>query len=324
MILFAILNHNYLPGQHAEYSVQRIYQSPNHDAFTSLIKFKDEYYCAFRSGEHHVFGRDGQTKIIVSKDGKTWTDLTTLSKPGIDLRDPKLSITPNGKIMVIMGGSDYQERKLVGRKTYVSFSDASGAKFSDPVPVLIDENVRSNNDWLWRVTWFKNTAYGVLYQGNKESTSLVHSVDGINFSLINSLDLDGRPNEATIRFDENGTMYILHRREEGDKVGMWGWSSPPYKSWKWIKLEERIGGPDFEIHPNGQVWAGGRMYRPDGAYVGILKGTLKGEFEEFYRLPSGGDCSYPGFVIEKSRILVSYYSSHEGNADIYLAEIPLE
>ncbi len=33
--------------------------------------------------------------------------LASLSVPGYDLRDPKLSITPNGNIMVIIGGPDF-------------------------------------------------------------------------------------------------------------------------------------------------------------------------------------------------------------------------
>jgi len=40
--------------------------------------------------------------------------------------------------------------------------------------------------------------------------------------------------------------------------------------------------------------------------------------------PSGGDCSYPGMVIDRGVLWVSYYSSHEGRARIYLARIRLE
>jgi len=45
-----------------------------------------------------------------------------------------------------------------------------------------------------------------------------------------------------------------------------------------------------------------------------------------------GDCGYPGLVVEKDRVLMSYYSQHDVNqarnpspgqiaSDIYLAEI---
>jgi len=40
---------------------------------------------------------------------------------------------------------------------------------------------------------------------------------------------------------------------------------------------------------------------------------------ELLRLPSGGDTSYPGLVWHGGLLWVSYYSSHEGRASIYLA-----
>ena len=38
-------------------------------------------------------------------------------------------------------------------------------------------------------------------------------------------------------------------------------------------------------------------------------------------LPSGGDCSYPGMVWHDGLLWISYYSSHEGQTNIYLARI---
>jgi hypothetical protein len=45
---------------------------------------------------------------------------------------------------------------------------------------------------------------------------------------------------------------------------------------------------------------------------------------ELVRFPSGGDTSYPGFVIHDGTLYVSYYSSHEGKTSIYLAKMPLK
>jgi hypothetical protein len=42
------------------------------------------------------------------------------------------------------------------------------------------------------------------------------------------------------------------------------------------------------------------------------------------QLPSGGDTSYPGLVWQDDHLWVSYYSSHEGKAKIYLAKVRLE
>jgi len=41
------------------------------------------------------------------------------------------------------------------------------------------------------------------------------------------------------------------------------------------------------------------------------------------KLPSGGDCSYPGLAWQAGLLRVSYYSSHEGKTSIYLATVAL-
>ena len=45
--------------------------------------------------------------------------------------------------------------------------------------------------------------------------------------------------------------------------------------------------------------------------------------QERLKLPSGGDCSYPGLVWHEGVLWVSYYSSHEGRTMIYLARVQL-
>ena len=44
---------------------------------------------------------------------------------------------------------------------------------------------------------------------------------------------------------------------------------------------------------------------------------------EFFALPSGGDTGYPGLAFHGGMLWVSYYSSHEGQAMIYLAKLKL-
>jgi hypothetical protein len=55
----------------------------------------------------------------------------------------------------------------------------------------------------------------------------------------------------------------------------------------------------------------------------LLVTDLEGKALKEIELPSGGDNSYPGMLIHDKKLWVSYYSSHEGNPSIYLAQIPL-
>jgi hypothetical protein len=310
-----------------EIKVKKIWDLAEHSAFSDLIKFKGNYYCSFREGSGHVPGTDGLVRILMSKDAKNWESVALLKKEGIDLRDPKLSITPEGRIMVIIGGSIYKEGKLLGREPQASFSDKSGKKFSNPEKVTIDSEIVSWGDWIWRVTWYKGTGYAIDYQiGPQERRGptalyLVKTTDGKKFQKVSKIDLDGFPNEATIRFDETGGMFVLIRRELEDKMGVLAKSSAPYTNWEFTKLDYRLGGPNF-IFYGEKIIVGTRIMESD-VYTGLLIGDTSGNLRKILKLPSGGDTSYPGLILEKDRLLVSYYSSHEEKTSIYIAEIPL-
>jgi hypothetical protein len=305
--------------------VIKIWSNDKYNAFTSLISFKGTFYCAFREGESHVFGKDGVTRIISSKDGINWESVALLKKDGYDLRDPKLSITPEGRIMVIIGGSVYNDKELVSRLTHVSFSDKSGKNFSEPQPINISTNTKTNMDWLWRVTWYNKTGYGVVYQQGKEDWSicLLETTDGINYDFVTRLEINGKPNETTVRVMSDGEMLMMVRREGDNREGMWGRSKPPYKEWSWRSLGMRLGGPDFIVLENNLIVSGTRVHDQKEAYTGLFAGDRSGNFQKILTLPSGGDNSYPGFVSRDNKLYVSYYSSHEGKASIYLAEVPL-
>lgn len=303
--------------------VRKIWSNDNHNAFTSLIWFRGSFYCAFREGENHVYGRDGSARIIASRDGINWEGVAAISKEGYDLRDPKLSVTPDGRMMVIIGGSVYRDRELLSQQTHVSFSDRAGRNFSNPVPVIIPEDIRTEHDWLWRVTWHKNSGYGVVYQSKKDrAVSLLKTGDGINYELVTELDVDGSPNESTVRIMRDGEMLMVVRREAGDRDGIWGRSRPPYRKWEWRSLSMRLGGPDFISVKTDLMVLGTRVYDEKGNVTALFAGDRSGNFRSILSLPSGGDSSYPGFVYRKKKMYVSYYSSHEGKASIYFAEIP--
>ena len=60
-----------------------------------------------------------------------------------------------------------------------------------------------------------------------------------------------------------------------------------------------------------------------GTATVLLRIHADGRFERLYEVPSGGDTSYPGFVIHEKQLWMTYYPSHEGKTQIYLAKVPL-
>ena len=318
------------PQPESKVSVQRIWDK-DYSAFPSLETFKGAYYVSFREGESHIFDSKGEAsgkvRILRSTDGETWEPVALLGKDGFDLRDPHLSVTPDGRLMILMGGSIYRDQKLTGKIPHVSFS-SDGKTFSDPEPVVYEPNPAATTEWFWRLTWNGDTGYTASYGSGK--LLLLKTKDGIHYSLVTQLGIDGAPNETTLRFLPDGRMLLLARRETSDKFGCWGVSRPPYTDWDFKLIGFRIGGPDFLTLEDGTVIAGGRAYLEKANRMRLWKGDLDGRFEVRYTLPSGGDNSYPGLLKVGDELWVVYYSSHElttedgtKRAGIYFAKLPI-
>lgn len=298
--------------------VEKIWDKAPHSAFTDLVRWRGQFYCVFREAKDHIDG-DGVIRMLTSGDGRTWESAAAISETGIDLRDPKLSVTPDDRLMIVMGGSRYDGGTVLkGMQPRVSFS-TDGRTWTAPRRILAE------GDWLWRVTWHDGKAYGVSYGEPKDAEwplSLYRSNDGVNYELVAKLEVTGQPNETTLRFLPDGELVALVRRESRSDGAAWiGTSRPPYKDWKWRPTKHQVGGPNFIQLPDGQLWAAGRSY-PGGAKTVLAKMTAD-SYDPVLTLPSGGDCSYPGLVWHDGLLWMSYYSSHEGKSAIYLARIRL-
>ena len=300
-------------------SVERIWDRAAHNAFTGLVEFQDKLFCCFRESEGHVSDINGTIRVIASDDGQNWYSVAHIFKPGVDLRDPQLSVTPGNRIMLNMGGSIYINGKLEGMEPRVSFSDATGEKFSIPERVMIDDKIKCGKDWLWRTTWHHGKSYGTIYQPARErSLHLMVSDDGLNYQYITTLDVNGG-NETTLRFTPDHRMIAIVRRSKNGYIGI---SKPPYHTWEWNELESRLGGPDLILLENDMMLCATREYPPDHHEKTILaRVELNGKITKLLTLPSGGDCSYPGLLMKDSILHVSYYSSHEEKTAIYLARV---
>ncbi len=312
--------------------VQRIWDQAPHNAFTDLIRFRDRWYCAFREGRNHWGpGAQGKVRVIASDDGKQWQSAALFSDPDQgDLRDPKLSISPDNKLMVIyfrrFNPTRFPEQS---EQMYMRLS-SDGIEWTDQAEIGFP------NRWLWRVTWHEGKAYGVSHGGPPDkppfsgdrSGELVVSEDGKLFTPLADFGSGG---ESTVRFLPDGTALCLRRSSSPRNQGLIGSSSPPYKKWEWKDLETQIGGPDMIRLPSAvAARAGlddGRLVAVARLYDGPRRTSLcwldpnQGTLTEALKLPSGGDTSYAGLVWHDDLLWISYYSSHEARSSIYLARV---
>lgn len=308
-------------------SVTKVWDKAGHNAFTDLVRYKNLWYLCFRESSGHV-GSDGTIRILISSTGESWVDYAEVKEVGVDLRDPKFEVMPDGKrLYLVMGGSVYEGTTLKGRRPRYSTSQ-DGKVWTPPQKLLAE------GDWLWRVTGHPSDGklYGVAYNQwpktgvatpeAEYSAKMYSSGDGSVWQLESILNVPGRPNETTVRFLKDGRAVVLVRQEAGDKKGMIGVSAPPHRQWTWSQLPVPLGGPNFIELPNGKMVAGSRGFgKTPGAHMVLYKMTPEG-VQPLLELPSAGDCSYPGMVWHEGFLWVSYYSSHEGGKSaIYLAKV---
>jgi len=295
---------------------RRIWDEAPHNAFTDLIRFKERWYCVFREGKGHV-SPDGALRVITSVDGDNWESAALITSDNSDLRDAKITVTPDGQLM--LAGAEAMDEPVTHKHQSLVWFSKDGRTWSDK------HEVGDRDNWLWRITWHKGKAYGFGYGcgDDNRGVRLFHSKDGKSFgTLIDKASVEGTyPNETSMVFLPNDTCYCLLRQDGQPRNGYIGQSQPPWTEWTWKKLNLRIGGPHMIRLPDGRFVAAVRLYdspvRTSLCWLDPQQGTLT----EALPLPSGGDTSYAGIVWHDDLLWVSYYSSHEDKTAIYLAKV---
>lgn len=296
---------------------KRIWDKAPHNAFTDLLFHKGKWYCVFREGSAHV-SPDGSIRVITSTDGKAWESLALITHEIEDLRDAKITVTPDGNLMI--NGAGMQAEAEIRYQSFSWFSEDDGKTWSKEHPI------GDHGFWLWRAQWHQGKSYTMGYETNRDrkqrTTRFYRSDDGKTYeTLIPKVNLPNGVGEDTILFLEDDSALCLFRHETGDKMAYLGKSKPPYDQWNWTSMNKRIGGPNMIQLPDGRIIAAVRLYdktaRTSLCWLDPEKATLT----ECLTLPSGGDTSYAGLVLKDDLLWVSYYSSHEEKTCIYLAKV---
>ncbi len=298
-----------------------IWRAGDHNAFTDLVAFGGALFCVFREANAHV-SPDGVLRILKShNNGKHWRAVAVLQSDHADLRDGKLIVMPDGRLQLLGAGALHRPLTLPDGQTayhqsYLWLSD-DGEHWSDAIAT------GEPGIWLWRLCWQQQEAYAVGYSCLRNRfVRLYRSTDGIAFSpWVSQLNDAGYPNESGLMFLPDGTALCLLRRDP--HRGLLGEAQPPYFDWQWRELNCRIGGPVCAQLPDGRLLAVVRLYdhkvRTSLCWLDRKNATLT----ECLQLPSGGDTSYAGLVIQNGLIHLSYYSSHQGKTAVYYSVVRL-
>jgi hypothetical protein len=301
--------------------LKKVGNKADHNAFVDLCEFNQQLICCYREAENHI-SADGSICILTLDTKGNVLYSSRIAIPKTDLRDPKISITPDGDILLIA----YARQTSINNQTIgsrnLTWLSQTGHSWS------ADKEFADRGWWLWRVRWHKDEAYGFAYNRKQNAIHLYSGNPRSNFHLIQPFALSlkqhkkGYPNESDLIFDHDNAFAIV-RRDADSYTAQLGHSVFPYKKWTWIDLGRYIGGPVMMRLDKNVALLAGRIVKHEQFVTGLLKmNLLNGDLQELLILPSSGDNSYPGFVLKEGMLYVSYDSSHEDNKScVYLAQI---
>jgi hypothetical protein len=144
-------------------SVRKIWDAAPHNAFTDLIRFKDQWFCVFREGKGHV-SPDGSLRVLTSSDGQQWKSAALMRSPTGDLRDAKITLTPDGRLM--LSGAEALHPPADAKHQSLAWFSEDGRNWSPPVRrarLLALARHLARQDGLW----------GRLRHGRHAANSLV-------------------------------------------------------------------------------------------------------------------------------------------------------
>lgn len=310
----------------------RVWSAAKYNSFTDMVWHNGRFVLAFREGNSHGVPAEGvpggNLRILQSKDGLTWNSTALVqATSNEDLRDAKLSIAPDGRLM-LTGAAAFKTAKSE-RQTKAWFS-TDGAKWTPAV------NIGDYNYWLWGNAWHNGQVYSVGYgptslstaERNRRITRLYRSDDGKNYStlvpsLTASSGLTGGGETALI-FRKDGTAVALSRRDTGNFESLIGTSQGDFTNWTWQITPEHLGGPELIELPDGRIVAASRRFVGKQTTTALFwLDPTAGTLTHFLTLPSGGDTSYAGMVWHSNLLWVSYYSSHAGKASVYVSQVKI-
>ncbi|MDO6765756.1 exo-alpha-sialidase [Agarivorans sp. 1_MG-2023] len=301
-------------------SVERVWDEGEHNAFTDLCEFKQALWLCFREAEGHV-SDEGDIRILRrGYDENDFSSAALIHIDGIDLRDPKLVQSPDGRLLLTCAGVNRSSERF-DLQSFTAWSD-DGSSWTE-LCAQGDANM-----WLWRSRYLADGAYSVAYNYSLDKVSL-YKMDAagdyqMHLDPLFSLAQNGLayPNEHDLSLLDDGAALCLLRRDKDSGTGQLGYAKPPYLDWQWQDLGIPIGGPAMLKLDDGRLLCAVRLYQPVRTSLCWLDAD-QGKLNEVQVLPSDGDTSYPGLVQQGNAIYCSYYSSHEDKTAIYLAELDL-
>ncbi len=296
--------------------VRKVFANGKHNAFTAFVRFRGELWLAFRSGADHNSG-DGDIVVLRSRDAKSWTEALRLNVEPDD-RDPQFVATERRLFLYdpAMRGPDLT--------TYVTTTD-DGEKWTKPQPVYEPRFI------IWKPRVHDGRFYSAAHKkdevsgGKGREVHLVRSDDGLDWKKISTIRAGNWESETTMYFAPNHHATAFLRQKYGSPPAQVLESDPPYLEWKSRPADVgHFSGHSVHTFRDVTYLLTRTMDYAKREAGSMIYTFADGKLTPYCRLPAGGDCAYLEAVEDGDDMLVSYYSSHEGSTNVYLAIVPLK
>jgi len=299
----------------APLEVRKVFANGKHNAFTAMRRFKGELWLAFRSADSHNAAA-GDVLVLRSKDGKDWQQAHTLDAVKDD-RDPQFVVTENRLFLYSPGMNG------AALDTWLTYTD-DGKTWSAPRKVYEPQFI------IWKPCIHDGVFYAAAHKkdetggGKGREVRLVKSADGIEWQTVSTIRAGNWESETTLFFDAKHHATAFLRQKYGSPQAQILESDPPYAAWSARPADV----PHFSGHSvhtfRGVTYLLTRTTVAKGGFGATIYTFADGKLTRYCDLPAGGDCAYLEAVEDSPNMLVSYYSTHEGSTNIYLAVVPLK
>lgn len=321
-------------------SVEKVYANGKHNAFTGLGYVNGRYVLAFRQSDGHI---DATSKIVLleSGDGKHWAEQHCISLPGqdrisFDFRDSYF-LSEQKRLLFYHFFTPVQDGKRLPTVSQV-MSSTDGRNWSAPTKL---EGVV-----LWHPVYAFGKYYAAGYNkvGKEYQCCLFSSANGINWKNVARI---ANGSETAVYLWKDSGLLAFVRTETPPYFFEIFQSTLPFTCWKRLTIVPKIIQAPHVFTVGSQIFLSGRE-RPDYLKTAdtqkpsfelhrtkIWKVGADASIEEVLELPSSGDNSYTGTVVNPDgTVLMSYYSQHEistskiwsdvAAADIFIARLKVD
>ncbi len=299
--------------------IRAIRADGKHNAFTAFRRFKGKLWLAFRAAKEHN-SQDGDIVVLKSVDeGLSWQEAFTLNVVPDD-RDPQFLVTDQRLFLYDAG------MRGTELTTFLTYTD-DGEKWSEPQAVYEPRFI------VWKPIEHAGKFYSAAHKKDEASNGkgrevhLIESADGIQWKKISTIRAGSWESETTLFFSDDHVVTAFLRQKYGSPPAAILTSVPPYAEWT-SRAPNVNHFSGHSVHTfAGTTYLLSRTMDSARKQAGSMIYTFAGgELTAYCQLPAGGDCAYLEAVrtLDGKQMLVSYYSSHEGKTNIYLANVPLQ